>query len=81
MRFYLYVRIAEKYCPAELRGFEPALDYEAARIMEAYEYDPTLDGHGFIHWAIRHAYDNIVERIGDEIAASHIQPTEKYVSI
>lgn len=81
MGFYSYFRIAQEYCPEELRGFEPALDYETARIMQAWEYDTRLLNPAFIDWAIHYAYDNIVERMGDEIAASHIQPTEKYVSL
>lgn len=81
MQFYFYFEMARKYCPKELRGFEPALDYEAARIMQAWEYDPTLNGHAFILWAIRRAYDNIVERIGDEIAASNVQPVKNNVGV
>ena len=81
MGFYQYFRLAKKYCPKELKGFEPALDYEAARIMQAWGYDISSESISFVNWAIRYGYDNIVERIGDKIAASHLQPTEEYVSI
>lgn len=81
MGFYQYFRLVQKYCPKELRGFEPALDYEAARIMQAWEYDISLESISFVNWAIQRGYDNIVERIGDKIAASHLRPTEEYVGI
>ena len=79
--FYYYFNLAKKYCPRSLRGFEPALDYEIARIFQSWEYVDDPHDSCFVEWATRYAYDNIVERIGDEIAASHLQPTEEYVCI
>lgn len=81
MGFYKYFREAKKYCPEKLRGFEPALDYEVARILQAWEYDTEYKDLCFMEWAIRYAYDNIVERMGEQIAALNIQPSEEYVCI
>ena len=81
MGFYKYFREAKKYCPEMLRGFEPALDYEVARIMQAWEYEVECEDRCFIEWAIRYAYDNIVERMGYQIAALNIRSSEEYVCV
>ena len=85
MGFYVYFRIAKYFCPRKLKPFAPAIYYEVARELEK-ECKYISSDHFYVTQKMldpiyRIAYDRIVERIGDKIAAAHLQPTEEYVRL